>query len=78
MTQPVGPGSAGNHTPAPQVGIPRWVKVFLIVAAALVVLLVALMVFSGGEHGPGRHFSSAGLLVRELSSPPLGSVGRWA
>jgi hypothetical protein len=38
--------------------MPRWVKVFLIIAAALVVLMVALMLVSGGQHGPGRHRSS--------------------
>jgi hypothetical protein len=32
---------------------PRWVKVFGLVAFALVVLLVILMLIGG--HGPGRH-----------------------
>lgn len=37
-------------------GMPRWVKVALLVAAALVVLfLVAQLAGVGGEHGPGRH-----------------------
>jgi hypothetical protein len=40
--------------------MPRWVKVFLIIAAALVVLMVAVMLVSGGEHGPGRHLSPSG------------------
>ena len=39
------------------IGMPRWVKVFLIVAAALVVLAVVVMLVVGGEHGPGRHQS---------------------
>jgi len=38
--------------------MPRWVKIFLIVTAVLVVLLVAGMLIGGGQHGPGRHFSS--------------------
>ena len=33
---------------------PRWVKVFGIIALALV-LLLGIMLLSGGEHGPGRH-----------------------
>ena len=36
-------------------GAPRWVKVFAIVAVAVVVLILAVALLSGGEHGPGRH-----------------------
>jgi len=32
---------------------PRWVKVFGIIALALV-LLIGVMLISGGEYGPGR------------------------
>jgi hypothetical protein len=35
-------------------GVPRWVKVSGVVIAILV-LLVALVVIGGGEHGPSRH-----------------------
>lgn len=42
--------------PAP--GMPRWVKVFLLVTAATVVLGVVVMLLVGGEHGPGRHQSA--------------------
>ena len=38
-------------------GTPRWVKVFGVIAAVAIVLLVILLVFGGG-HGPGRHGSS--------------------
>ena len=48
-----GSGENGSST----TGMPRWVKVFLIVAAALVVLAVVVMLIVGGEHGPGRHQS---------------------
>jgi hypothetical protein len=41
--------------PYPQPGMPRWVKVFGIIAIALVLLVVVIMLVSGGEHGPGRH-----------------------
>ena len=33
---------------------PRWVKVSLVAAAAVVVLFVVLQLV-GGDHGPGRH-----------------------
>ncbi|ABM10798.1 hypothetical protein FHR86_003688 [Paenarthrobacter ilicis] len=36
-------------------GAPRWVKVSAIVAGILLLVAVAVMVLSGGEHGPGRH-----------------------
>jgi hypothetical protein len=41
-------------------GVPRWVKVFVITALGLALLMVVLMLLSGGQHGPGRHGSSAG------------------
>ena len=39
-------------------GTPRWVKVFGIVALVLALLLVVLLLTSGGQHGPGRHIPS--------------------
>jgi hypothetical protein len=37
-------------------GTPRWVKVFLIIGLALVLLFVIGKVSGvGGDHGPGRH-----------------------
>jgi hypothetical protein len=43
--------------PAPEgpPGMPRWVKVSLVVGAVLLVLVGAVLAFSAGEHGPGRH-----------------------
>ena len=37
------------------IGTPRWVKVFGIVVTVVVLLLVGLMLFGGGDHGPSRH-----------------------
>ena len=34
---------------------PRWVKVFAIIAVALVVCLVIILTVAGGKHGPSRH-----------------------
>ena len=36
-------------------GIPRWVKITGLVLVALLLLIGAVMVLSGGQHGPGRH-----------------------
>ena len=41
-------------------GVPRWVKVFVITALGLALLMVVVMLLSGGQHGPGRHLSAAG------------------
>ena len=38
---------------------PRWVKVSGIIALALIVL-VLIVLLTGGNHGPGRHQSSRG------------------
>ena len=40
-------------------GVPRWVKGFVITALGLVMVMVVVMLLSGGRHGPGRHLSSA-------------------
>ncbi|WP_169729471.1 hypothetical protein [Thermoactinospora rubra] len=37
--------------------MPRWVKVAIVVALLVVAAAVAVMLLSGGEHGPGRHMS---------------------
>lgn len=37
----------------PEAGMPRWVRMALIVFAVLVVVVVALMLIGG--HGPGNH-----------------------
>lgn len=39
-------------------GAPRWVKVSGIIAIVLVLLIVIVMLASGGRHGPGRHLRS--------------------
>ena len=44
-------------------GTPRWVKVGAIVAVVVLVLVLAIMLLSGGEHGPLRHVPSAAATV---------------
>ncbi|MGH3764810.1 MAG: hypothetical protein ACRDTX_06630 [Pseudonocardiaceae bacterium] len=75
MTNPAldpGPGNGpaagrGRSSPA----APRWVKVFGIVAGALALLVLILMMVGGGNHGPGRHFSSERPAGQQ---PPAGSA----
>ncbi len=45
-----------------QAGMPRWVKISLIVALVLVAVFVIInLAGGGGEHGPGRHSGSGPL-----------------
>jgi hypothetical protein len=56
--------------------MPRWVKVAGVVAAVLVLVFVALMVFGvGGDHGPGRHTSigEVGIASARLVGPQVGA-----
>jgi hypothetical protein len=59
---PPSPESNGNTGVGPgresPPGIPRWVKVFGIVALVLVLLVIIMLFASGGSHGPGRHIPS--------------------
>jgi hypothetical protein len=57
------PGPDAQRTIAAS-GMPRWVKVFIAVGLALIVLMVVAMLLTGGRHGPGRH----------LSPPPQGGT----
>ena len=55
-------------------GVPRWVKVFIITALGVALLMVLLMFVSGGRHGPGQHFSSAGFDAPVVYSAKAASV----
>jgi len=60
---------AGGTPDAPAAeAMPRWVKVFLGIGLALLLLAVALKVFGGGQHGPGRHFP-AGAAAPVMAGP---------
>ena len=66
----ISPGDrASEGTPAD--GMPRWVKLFLAVGLALLLVVVALKVFGGGQHGPGRHLPGAAIPV--VLAGPLGA-----
>ena len=58
--QPPEPDDTGyDQARGPTTGVPRWVTVFLLVAAGIVVLGLVVMLLVGGDHGPGRHQSAA-------------------
>jgi len=57
--------------------MPRWVKVFLIAAAVLVVLMLVLMVLAGGQHGPGRHRASSVLVASGQQMFPSPTAVGW-
>jgi hypothetical protein len=60
------PGDDTGVAPTPgQTGMPRWVKVFIVVAIVLVLALLVSRLL-GVEHGPGLH------------SPPGGTGGQTA
>jgi hypothetical protein len=40
--------------------MPRWVKVFGLVMGIVLLLVVAMMLLSGGKHGPERHLHQVG------------------
>ncbi|QUW23316.1 hypothetical protein JSQ81_07215 [Sporosarcina sp. Marseille-Q4063] len=48
---------------------PRWVKVSGIVVIILVLLVIAIMIISGGEHGPGRHLPSSNSVEQGVEQP---------
>lgn len=48
-------GGLRASTPAAPPRTPRWVLVLGAIVAILVLLLVGVMLFGGGEHGPSRH-----------------------
>ena len=50
-----GPGSGIERGRETLTGPPRWVKVSAIVAGVLILVVVAVMLLTGGEHGPARH-----------------------
>lgn len=48
---------------------PRWVKVFGIVVLIAALLLVGILLFSGGSHGPRRHTHVPAPVAATLRSP---------
>jgi len=57
MADPPSPEPAAGPDGGPTGDTPRWVKVSGIIALAVLLLLIVLL-FAGGNHGPDRHRSS--------------------
>jgi uncharacterized cupredoxin-like copper-binding protein len=64
-------GDAERDAPAatPRPETPRWVKLFGAGVVAVALLAVAVMLISGGNHGPGRHVPPVGV---SISPSPTG------
>jgi hypothetical protein len=51
-------GEDPSVLPREEPGMPRWVKVSLVIAAAIAILIGVLLLF-GGDHGPSRHMAQS-------------------
>lgn len=64
MTEPTDIGDSAGRTESTAesrsgTGMPRWVKISLVIVGALIALFVILnLTGRGGQHGPGRHVGS--------------------
>ena len=56
-------------------GMPRWVKLFGLVALILALALVVMFLVVGGDHGPGRHAVGGSAAQPEMAAdrPPGGA-----
>jgi len=61
--------SAADRQPAATTRMPRWVKVFLVTAALILVVAVAAMMIAGGQHGPGRHLTGSARTAAHAPDP---------
>ena len=62
-------------------GMPRWVKLSLILAAVLVLVVVIVMLIAGGGHGPSRHAAGIQAPPISITADPArsgGGLGRLA
>jgi hypothetical protein len=57
---PQNEGNSNRQTASTPPAMPRWVKVFGIIAVIVVVFFVLMLFIGGGQHGPGRHLPSGG------------------
>lgn len=55
MTEPLPDSELNGETRSGPPGMPRWVKVSVVILVILAVVLFVVMALSGGEHGPGIH-----------------------
>jgi uncharacterized cupredoxin-like copper-binding protein len=68
-------GAAPGRGPKP--GIPRWVKLFGIIALVLIAAIVVVLLIGGG-HGPGRHLGPRGQTEPSTGHQNASGVGEPA
>jgi hypothetical protein len=61
---------AGTRFDAERDGMPRWVKVFVVVAVVVVLLLAAMLIT--GHRGAERHLGSVGVSAVDVADAPPG------
>jgi hypothetical protein len=54
-------------------GVPRWVKVFVLVSLVVILIMVAAMIITG-HHGMGRHQAASGLVEGTAASSVASAV----
>jgi hypothetical protein len=69
--EPVGKEEAARGSARRLAGVPRWVKIFVLVSLVVILLMVAAMIVSGHD-GMGRHQAAAGLAEGTAASPAIG------
>ena len=76
MTGPGSPDTSDDTGAGPDreptTSSPRWVRIFGIIAA-IVILLIAILLLTGG-HGPRRHTPSGGLGQTPVASLPQSAM----
>jgi hypothetical protein len=74
---PNGPESSADRDREVLTGPPRWVKVSAIVGGIIVLIIVAVMLLTGGQHGPARHLGMgvlpASAVALQVGEPHPGS-----
>lgn len=76
MADPTASSDTGAASDGPsRPGAPLWVKIFAVIAV-VAVIMVAVMLLAGGDHGPARHSSAdAGAPARTSGATPPPVLG---